>query len=49
MKASTITCVVRGKDKAKALEDLGVKTLLFNGLDETDVLAEAASEHDSKS
>jgi hypothetical protein len=40
--------VVRGKDKAKILVNLGVNTLLFNGLDETDVLAEAASEHDGK-
>lgn len=48
LKASTITCVVRGEDKAKALANLGVNTLLFNGLDDTDVLAKAASEHDGK-
>jgi uncharacterized protein YbjT (DUF2867 family) len=41
--------VVRGEDKAKALANLGVNTLLFTGLDETDVLAEAASQHDGKS
>ncbi|KAE8444805.1 hypothetical protein EG329_014265 [Mollisiaceae sp. DMI_Dod_QoI] len=46
LKASTITCVVRGEEKAKALAKLGVKTILFNGLDETEVLAEAASQHD---
>jgi hypothetical protein len=40
--------MVRGEDKAKALANLGVNTLLFNGLDETDVLAKAASKHDSK-
>jgi hypothetical protein len=39
---------VRGEEKAKALAKLGVNTLLFNGLDETEVLAEAASKHDSK-
>jgi hypothetical protein len=48
LKASSITCVVRGEDKAKALANIGVNTLLFNGLDESDVLAEAASEHDGK-
>lgn len=40
--------MVRGEDKAKALANLGVNTLLFNGLDETEVLAEAANEHDGK-
>jgi hypothetical protein len=39
---------VRGEDKTKALAKLGVNTLLFNGLNETDVLAEAASKHDGK-
>ncbi len=48
LKASTITCVVRGEDKAKALANLGINTLLVNGLDDTDVLAKAASEHDGK-
>jgi hypothetical protein len=48
IKSSTITCLVRGKEKAKALEELGVKTVLFTGLDETDVLAKTARDNDGK-
>ncbi|KIW13569.1 hypothetical protein PV08_08757 [Exophiala spinifera] len=47
LKASAITCVVRG-DKAEALKDLGVKIIQFNTLDETEILADAAAEHDGK-
>ncbi|KAJ5613271.1 hypothetical protein N7510_006465 [Penicillium lagena] len=46
LKVSTITCLVRGTEKAKSLEKLGVKTLQFQSLDETEVLAKAASEND---
>ncbi|KAI1170715.1 NAD dependent epimerase/dehydratase family protein [Nemania sp. FL0916] len=46
LKNATITCVVRGAEKAKALEKLGVKVLQFQSLDETEILAQAASEND---
>lgn len=39
---------MRGEEKAEALRKLGVNILLFNTLDETEILAEAASEHDGK-
>ncbi|EXJ72304.1 uncharacterized protein A1O5_04808 [Cladophialophora psammophila CBS 110553] len=46
VQAATISCMVRGEEKAEALKKLGVTPLLFNSLDETEILAEAASNHD---
>jgi hypothetical protein len=46
LKKSNISCLVRGEDKARILESQGVKPILFNSLDETDILAEVASKHD---
>ena len=43
-----ITCVIRNSKLAGSLTGVGVKVAMFNGLDETDVLAELASEHDSE-
>ncbi|KAH6708794.1 hypothetical protein BKA61DRAFT_614899 [Leptodontidium sp. MPI-SDFR-AT-0119] len=46
VKKCTISCLVRGEDKARILASQGVRPILFNSLDETDVLARVASEHD---
>ncbi|KAJ5999777.1 hypothetical protein N7481_000186 [Penicillium waksmanii] len=46
LKASRITCLVRGAEKAQSLEKLGVKTISFNSLDETEILSEVAREND---
>lgn len=43
-----ITCVIRNPKQAESLTSVGVKVAMFNGLDETDILAELASEHDSE-
>jgi len=43
-----ISVLVRGEDKAQVLLDKGVTPILFNSLDESDVLQKAASEHDGK-
>jgi hypothetical protein len=45
---SNISCLVRGERSAQSLAGKGVNIILFNSLDETDVLARAASQHDSK-
>jgi hypothetical protein len=39
--------VLRGEEKAKTFDKLGIKTILFNSLDDTELLQRAASEHDS--
>lgn len=44
----SISALVRGKDKAKKLEALGVKPVLINDLNDVEVIKKAASEHDSK-
>jgi nucleoside-diphosphate-sugar epimerase len=41
-----ITVLVRGEDKAKALEELGVKTVTFKDLDEVELLRTVAGQHD---
>lgn len=43
----SISVVVRGEEKAKTLEKLGVKTVLFNSLDDSELLRRIASKHDS--
>ncbi|KAH8799785.1 hypothetical protein F5884DRAFT_117194 [Xylogone sp. PMI_703] len=43
---SNITVLVRGEKNAQVFASKGVTTMLFNSLDDTDVLAEAASQHD---
>ncbi|RFU26460.1 hypothetical protein B7463_g9895, partial [Scytalidium lignicola] len=43
---SNITCLVRGEKNAKAFASKGVNTVLFNSLDNTEVLANVASQHD---
>jgi len=45
---ANISCLVRGEKSAKVLARKGVKPILFNSLDETNVLAQVASQHDSK-
>lgn len=40
------TVLVRGEDKAKAMEAKGVKTVLFESFDDHDTIKQAASEHD---
>jgi len=42
----TISALVRGEDKATVLESKGVTPILFEDLDQSDVLQKAASEHD---
>ncbi|TVY81847.1 Uncharacterized protein LSUE1_G002374 [Lachnellula suecica] len=44
--ASNIFVLVRGEDKAKALATKGVNPILFNSLDDFEVIKKAASEHD---
>jgi hypothetical protein len=45
----SVSVLVRGEDKAKTLESkAGVKAILFQSLDEVDLLQHVASEHDSK-
>ncbi|TAQ84378.1 hypothetical protein B7494_g7299 [Chlorociboria aeruginascens] len=39
--------LVRGRDKADALSNLGVKAILFDSLDQLDRLQQVASEHDT--
>ena len=48
IKAATISVLVRGKDKASVLESKGVRTILFEGFDDSEVIKKAASEHDCK-
>jgi len=43
---SSLTILVRGEDKAKVFQDLGLNTILFTSLDETSLIQNAASEHD---
>jgi hypothetical protein len=43
----TISVLVRGEDRAKILADKGVEPILFQELDEIDVLERVASQHDS--
>lgn len=43
-----ISVLVRGEDKAKDLRSKGFHPILFNSLDEIDVLEKAATEHDGK-
>ena len=45
---SQLSVLVRGAARAKAFSEVGVNPILFNSLDETEVLEKAASEHDSK-
>jgi uncharacterized protein YbjT (DUF2867 family) len=42
-----ISVLVRGEEKAKALQTQGVTTVLFNDLDDSALLQRIASEHDS--
>ena len=44
-----ITALVRGTDKAKIFHDHGIKTALFDGLENTAQIKEIASNYDSKS
>lgn len=44
--AISISVLIRGEDKVKVFEDLGVQTFLFNSLDELEMLQKAASVHD---
>ena len=48
IKSSQISVLIRGAEKAKAFSDAGVNPILFNSLDESEVLEKVASEHDSK-
>lgn len=43
---SSISVIVRGEDKAKVFEALGVNTITFNSLDEIELLQRVAQEHD---
>ncbi len=45
---SQLSVLVRGAARAKAFFKVGVNPILFNSLDETEVLEKTASEHDSK-
>jgi uncharacterized protein YbjT (DUF2867 family) len=44
---SSISVIVRGEDKAKAFRELGVNVILFNSLDDIELLQRVAGEHDS--
>jgi uncharacterized protein YbjT (DUF2867 family) len=48
IKNATISVLVRGEDKARALEAKGVKTILFKGFDDSEVIKQAASQHDGR-
>jgi hypothetical protein len=48
IKNATISVLVRGEDKARALEAKDVKTILFKGFDDSEVIKQAASEHDGR-
>jgi hypothetical protein len=43
-----ISALVRGEDKAKILVEHGVNPIQFRDLDDSEALAKAASQHDSK-
>jgi len=45
--SQSITVIFRGKDKAQTLKALGVQVILFDSLDDSDILRRAASEQDS--
>ena len=49
IKNSQLSVLVRGAEKAKAFSDANINPILFNSLDETEILEKAASEHDSES
>ena len=44
-----ISVLVRGEEKGKILAELGVKPIYFNSLDDSDIITQAASDHDSES
>lgn len=44
----SISVLIRGEEKVDVFKNLGVTPILFNSLDETDLLRTIASEHDSK-
>ena len=46
-KMHPISVLVRDEEKAKALQAQGVKTVLFNDLDDSALLQRIAGEHDS--
>ena len=46
IKDSQISVLIRGEEKAKALNDVGVTAIPFSNLDESDLLEKVASEHD---
>jgi len=43
---TSISVIVRGEDKAKTFETLGLNVILFNSLDDHEILQHAGSEHD---
>lgn len=45
----SLSVLVRGEDKVAVFEKMGVKAILFNSLEETELLQKLASEHDSES
>ena len=46
IKEASISALVRKQDQANLLKERGVNPILFNSLDESDVLRKVASEHD---
>lgn len=41
----SISVLIRGEEKVAVFEKMGVKPILFNTLDETEILRKLASEH----
>jgi hypothetical protein len=48
MKDVDITVLVRGNDKAKVYNAMGVKSALFDSFDDTETIKGIAREHDSQ-
>ena len=46
IKNAEISVLVRGEDKARVFKEQGLKTILFEGFDDSETIKQAASEHD---